>query len=195
MLFKTQRIAYPYFVLALVLFGLQVTVGLWLALNYFVTIPQSAVDVFPFSTARAIHTNLLVLWLLLGFMGATFYLIPEETERELEWPKLAIAQLVLLAGTGVAAIIGFLFGWTQGRPLLEIPRPLDFLVVGIGASAGGLEALQDLLRVLPCDTRLAIVFVQHLDPRARSSLVEILPRSTSISVREASSGENSMSEQ
>ena len=132
MLFKTQRIAYPYFVLALVLFGLQVTVGLWLAINYFVTIPQSAVDVFPFSTARAIHTNLLVLWLLLGFMGATFYLIPEETERELEWPKLAIAQLVLLAGTGVAAIIGFLFGWTQGRPLLEIPRPLDFLVV-IGA--------------------------------------------------------------
>jgi nitric oxide reductase subunit B len=132
MLFKTQRIAYPYFVLALVLFALQVVVGLWLALNYFATVPQSVVDVFPFSTARAIHTNLLVLWLLLGFMGATFYLIPEETGRELEWPRLAIAQLVLLAGTGVAAIIGFLFGWTQGRPLLEIPRPLDLLVV-VGA--------------------------------------------------------------
>jgi len=132
MLFKTQRIAYPYFILALVLFSLQVVVGLWLAVNYFATVPQSVVDVFPFSTARAIHTNLLVLWLLLGFMGATFYLIPEETGRELEWPKLAIAQLVLLAGTGVAAIIGFLFGWTQGRPLLEIPRPLDLLVV-VGA--------------------------------------------------------------
>ncbi|RPJ87147.1 MAG: nitric-oxide reductase [Acidobacteria bacterium] len=132
MLFKTQRIAYPYFVLALVLFALQVVVGLWLALNYFTTIPQSVVDVFPFSTARAIHTNLLVLWLLLGFMGATFYLIPEETGRDLEWPRLAIAQLVLLAVTGVVAIIGFLFGWTQGRPLLEIPRPLDLLVV-VGA--------------------------------------------------------------
>ncbi|RPI26692.1 MAG: nitric-oxide reductase [Acidobacteria bacterium] len=132
MLYKTQRIAYPYFVVALLLFVLQVIVGLWLATNYFATIPQSVVDVFPFSTARAIHTNLLVLWLLLGFMGATFYLIPEETQRELEWPRLAIAQLVLLAGTGVAAVVGFLFGWTQGRPLLEIPRPLDLLVV-VGA--------------------------------------------------------------
>jgi nitric oxide reductase subunit B len=90
------------------------------------------VDVFPFATARAIHTNLLVLWLLLGFMGATFYLVPEETGTELAWPKMAIAQLALLAATGVTAIVGFLFGWTQGRPLLEIPRPLDLLVV-IGA--------------------------------------------------------------
>ncbi len=132
MLTKTQRIAYPYFVVALLLFALQVVVGLWLSINYFATVPQSVVDVFPFSTARAIHTNLLVLWLLLGFMGATFYLVPEETGRELEWPRLAIAQLVLLTGTGVIAVVGFLFGWTQGRPLLEIPRPLDLLVV-VGA--------------------------------------------------------------
>lgn len=132
MLFKTQRIAYPYFVVALLLFALQVVVGLWLSINYFATVPQSVVDVFPFSTARAIHTNLLVLWLLLGFMGATFYMVPEETGRDLEWPRLAIAQLVLLAGTGVVAVVGFLFGWTQGRPLLEIPRPLDLLVV-VGA--------------------------------------------------------------
>jgi nitric oxide reductase subunit B len=65
-------------------------------------------------------------------MGATFYLVPEETGTELAWPKMALAQLALLAATGVTAIVGFLFGWTQGRPLLEIPRPLDFLVV-IGA--------------------------------------------------------------
>ena len=107
MLFKTQRIAYPYFVVALVLFALQVVVGLWLAINYFATIPQSVVDVFPFSTARAIHTNLLVLWLLLGFMGATFYLIPEETGRELEWPRLAIAQLVLLQERGWSLLLAF----------------------------------------------------------------------------------------
>ena len=46
-------------------------------------------DVFPFSTARAMHTNLLVLWLLLGFMGATYYAVPEETKSELAWPRLA----------------------------------------------------------------------------------------------------------
>lgn len=132
MTYQTQRVAYPYFVVALLLFALQLVMGLYIAFNYFYTVPQAVVDVFPFSTARAMHTNLLVLWLLLGFMGATYYAIPEETQSELAWPKVAYAQLVLLTGTGVAALVGFLFGWTQGRPLLEIPTTLDVLVV-VGA--------------------------------------------------------------
>jgi len=65
-------------------------------------------------------------------MGGTYYLVPEEAKRELHSTALAYLQLVILAATGVAALIGFLFGWTQGRPLLEIPRPLDFAVV-VGA--------------------------------------------------------------
>ena len=132
MTYKSQSIAYPYFVLALLLFALQVLMGLWLASNYFTTVPQSVVNVFPFATARAMHTNLLVLWFLLGFMGATFYLVPEETGTELAWPKMAIAQLALLAATGVTALVGFFFGWTKGRPLLEIPFPLNLLIV-VGA--------------------------------------------------------------
>ena len=127
--FKTQRIAYPYFVVALLLFALQLVVGLYLAFSYFFTVPQAVVDVFPFATARAMHTNLLVLWLLLGFMGATYYLVPEETATEIIWPRVAVFQLALLSLTGVVALIGFFFGWTQGRPLLEIPTPLDFVVV------------------------------------------------------------------
>src|SRR5512147_1210731 len=127
--YQGQRIAYWYFAHALVLFTLQIVVVLWIALQYFVTIPQAIVNVFPFSTARAMHTNLLVLWLLLGFMGGTFYLVPEEAERELAWPRLAVVQLVALAVTGVTALVGFFFGWTQGKPLLEIPTPLDFVVV------------------------------------------------------------------
>ncbi len=129
MIYRSQSVAYPYFVVALLLFALQLVMGLWLATNYFTTVPQSVVDVFPFATARAMHTNLAVLWLLLGFMGATFFLVPEETGTELAWPKLAIAQLVLLAATGVTALVGFYFGWTKGRPLLEIPFPLNLLVV------------------------------------------------------------------
>ena len=128
----SQRVAYPYFVVALLLFVLQVLVGTWLAVNYWASLPQWLVDVFPFSTARAIHTNLLVLWLLLGFMGSTYYLVPDETGRELLSPGLAYLQLVILAGTGVVGIVGFLFGWTEGKPLLELPRPLDILIV-IGA--------------------------------------------------------------
>src|SRR5512136_1469231 len=132
MKYKSQSIAYPYFVVALLLFGLQVIMGLWLATQYFVTVPQNIVNLFPFSTARAMHTNLLVLWLLLGFMGSTYYLVPEETGSDIAWPKVAIFQLVLLSLTGVAALVGFTLGWTQGKPLLEIPTTLDFLVV-IGA--------------------------------------------------------------
>jgi nitric oxide reductase subunit B len=128
----SQRVAYPYFVVALLLFVLQVLVGTWLAVNYWASLPQWLVDVFPFSTARAIHTNLLVLWLLLGFMGSTYYLVPDETGRDLYSPGLAYFQLAILAGTGVTGVVGFLFGWTEGKPLLELPRPLDILIV-IGA--------------------------------------------------------------
>ena len=130
--YPSQRVAYPYFVIALLLFVLQVIVGVWLALSYAVTIPQWLVDALPFSTTRAIHTNLLVLWLLLGFMGTTYFMIPDEAEREIFSPALAYVQLVLLVGVGVTALIGFVFGWTKGKPLLEIPFPLDYLVV-VGA--------------------------------------------------------------
>lgn len=130
--FQSKKISNYYFIVALLLFALQVLTGLWLAAQYFLTIPQGIVDVFPFSTARAIHTNLLVLWLLLGFMGATFYIVPEETGKEVAFPRMAILQLIILVGTGVTAVVGFLFGWTQGRPLLEIPTPLDILIV-VGA--------------------------------------------------------------
>lgn len=129
MIYKSQKIANYYFVVSLLLFALQIVAGLWLAAHYFVTMPQGLVDAVPFSTIRAIHTNLLVLWLLLGFMGATYYIVPEETEREIAFPTMAIVQLGMLVAAGVTAIIGFLFGWTQGRPLLEIPMPLDLIIV------------------------------------------------------------------
>src|SRR5512147_1358918 len=130
--YRSQKIAYWYFAVALLLFALQVVLGLWLAFNYSFTVPQSIVDVFPFATARAMHTNLLVLWMLLGFMGGTYYIVPEETKSEIYSSGLAWFQLVALVATGVIALVGFIFGWTQGRPLLEIPRPLDVVVV-IGA--------------------------------------------------------------
>lgn len=130
--YPSQRVAYPYFLGALLLFTLQVAVGIWLALSYAVTMPQALVDILPFSTTRAVHTNLLVLWLLLGFMGSTYFMVPEETERDVYSPALAYVQLALLAGTGVAALTGFVFGWTKGKPLLEIPFPLDVLVM-VGA--------------------------------------------------------------
>ena len=55
-------------------------------------------------------------------------------------------------------------------------------VVGFGASAGGLEAFQEILGALPANTGLAFVFIQHLDPTHISILGELLARSTRMPV-------------
>ena len=86
-------------------------------------------DIIPFNAARATHNNLLVVWLLSGFMGAAYYIIPEEAQRELVSVKLAYIQLISFALVGVVAVIGFHMNWWEGRKFLEIPRPLDYLVV------------------------------------------------------------------
>ena len=127
--YQSQRMAFPYMVLSLLLFVLQAAMGIWLAANYAFTLPQGLVDTFSFATSRALHTNLLVAWMLLGFMGGAYFILPEECETELFSVKLAWAQLILFAGAAVVAVVGFLFGWTQGKPLLEIPVPLDIVIV------------------------------------------------------------------
>jgi two-component system CheB/CheR fusion protein len=62
-------------------------------------------------------------------------------------------------------------------------------IVGIGASAGGLEAFTQLLKALPLDTGMAFVLVQHLDPDHESHLAQILSRTTSLPVREIGNDE------
>ncbi len=64
----------------------------------------------------------------------------------------------------------------------------SFPVVGIGASAGGLDSFERLLRTLPANTGMAFVLVQHLDPTHESRLTEILSRSTKMTVAEAREG-------
>lgn len=59
-----------------------------------------------------------------------------------------------------------------------------FIIVGIGASAGGLEALSELLDNLPPDTGMAFIIVQHLDPTHESKIDEILSRRTLMLVSE-----------
>jgi two-component system CheB/CheR fusion protein len=63
--------------------------------------------------------------------------------------------------------------------------PVAFPIVGIGASAGGLEALEQLFRHITTDSGMAFVLVQHLDPNHASLLTEILQRTTSMPVVEA----------
>src|SRR2546428_678582 len=66
----------------------------------------------------------------------------------------------------------------------ELPRGVSFPIVGIGASAGGLEAFTKLLQKLPADTGMALVLIQHLDPKHESILTNLLSRATRMPVHE-----------
>ncbi|MCW7456819.1 cbb3-type cytochrome c oxidase subunit I [Leptospira bandrabouensis] len=127
MRFQSQKVAYWFFATCMLLLSLQIVYGFIMG---FARIGFDGLhDFIPFNTARATHTNLLVVWLLTGFMGAAYYIIPEESDRELYSVKLAYIQLLSWVVVGVIAIIGFHFNWWEGRKFLEIPRPLDYLVV------------------------------------------------------------------
>ena len=69
------------------------------------------------------------------------------------------------------------------------PISTPFDVVVVGASAGGLRALQVVLRPLPETFPVPIAIVQHLDPRHRSLMAEILDRHTDLPVKQAAEGE------
>jgi two-component system chemotaxis response regulator CheB len=68
------------------------------------------------------------------------------------------------------------------------PKPA-FDIIAIAASAGGLSALEAILGQLPADFPAAVVVVQHLDPRHRSLMSEILSRRTPLAVKQAEEGE------
>lgn len=127
MKFKSQQVSYYFFATALLLLVLQMIYGMIMA---FAHIGYDVLhEIIPFNVARATHNNLLLVWLLCGFMGATYYIIPEEVDRELVSLPLAFVQLIALIIVSVTAVIGFHFNWWEGRKFLEIPRALDYLVV------------------------------------------------------------------
>lgn len=127
MKFKTQKIAYWFFASALLLLTLQIVYGFIMGFAHMGY--DGLHDIIPFNTARAVHTNLLIVWLLLGFMGSAYFIIPDEADRELAWPKVAYFQLITFLIVGVVAVVCYHFNYWEGRKFLEIPRPLDYLVV------------------------------------------------------------------
>ncbi len=127
MKYKSQKVAYMFFALSMVLLLLQIVYGFIMGFAHMGY--DGLHEIIAFNTATATHKNLLVVWLLSGFMGAAYYIIPEESQRELVSVKLALVQFWSLAVVGVVAVAGFHVGWWEGRKFLEIPRFLDYLVV------------------------------------------------------------------
>jgi len=128
--YDTQRIAWWYFTAAMALFGVQVLFGVLAGTVY--VLPNFLSETVPFHIIRMIHTNALLVWLLLGFFGAAYYLIPEEAERDIVSPRLAYLQLAILVFGALAAVVGYLFGIHEGREFLEQPT---WVKVGIVVAA------------------------------------------------------------
>ena len=106
MKYSSQMVAKNYFIFALILLAGEILFGLILGTQYIAgdfLFPE-----IPFNVARMVHTNLLIVLILFGFMGATYYLVPEESERELWSPWLANVTFWIFAAAGVATILGYL---------------------------------------------------------------------------------------
>jgi len=133
MKYQSQAVAKLYFIAAMGLFVGQILFGTILGLQY--VIGDFLFPEIPFNIARMVHTNLLIIWLLFGFMGAAYYMVPEEAERELHSPLLAKITFWVFLAASVLTILGYLgldysklaeltgnkYFPTMGREFLEQP--------------------------------------------------------------------------
>jgi len=140
MQYKSQKIAGYFYTFAILLFLVQVLVGLVGALEYIW--PNGFV--LKFHIIKTLHVNSLVVWLLSGLMGATYYVVPEESETELWSYPLALFQFWATVITIAAVVVGYIwmgfdpqanktiFGTlvlNEGREYIEAPRWADILIV------------------------------------------------------------------
>ncbi len=106
MKYESQAVSKLYFIAAIGLFVGQILFGVTLGLQY--VMGDFLFPEIPFNVARMVHTNLLIVWLLFGFMGAAYYLVPEESERELYSPLLAKLMFWIFLVAGALTILGYL---------------------------------------------------------------------------------------
>jgi nitric oxide reductase subunit B len=146
MKFQSQAVAKLYFTAALGLFVAQVLFGLIMGLQY--VVGDFLFPAIPFNVARMVHTNALIVWLLMGFMGAAYYMIPEEAETELYSPKLAVALFWIFLVAAALTVLGYLLVPyaalaqmtgndlipTMGREFLEQPllTKVGIVIVALG---------------------------------------------------------------
>src|SRR5690554_342917 len=146
MKYQSQAVSKLYFNAAIALFVGQIVFGVILGLQY--VIGDFLFPYIPFNIARMVHTNLLIVWLLFGFMGAAYYMVPEESQRELHSVKLAkilfwifliaavliVLSYLLISYQRLAELSGNAFLPTMGREFLEQPTigKVGIVVVCLG---------------------------------------------------------------
>jgi len=138
MKYETQKIAFAYFAFALALFAVQVLGGLLAGLIY--VMPNVLSDVLPFNIIRMLHTNSLIVWLITGFFGAAYFLVPEEAEQEIHSPQLAYLQLAILIVGTLGVVVTYVFNifegsWFLGKDGREFLEQPGWVKLGIVAAA------------------------------------------------------------
>ena len=137
---ESQKIAQHFYTFAVLLFLVQVLVGIVAAVQFI----WPDFFILNFNTIRTLHINALVVWLLVGFMGATYYVVSEESETELWSLPLAKFQFWATVVAVTSVVIGYIimglypqanilvFGTrllNEGREYIEAPRWADILIV------------------------------------------------------------------
>lgn len=131
-MYRSQKLAVKYLAAAIILFGVMTLAGLMSA--YYYINPDFLFGIFHFNMAKILHIDTLVIWLLMGFMGAIYWFLPEEMEREPVGIWLAeLLFYVFCAAVAVVAVVFIVvqYGGTdqtalwfinQGRKYVEAPR-------------------------------------------------------------------------
>ncbi len=137
--YKSKDLATMYFIVATVLFGAQLLMGLIGAVQFLY--PEFLFEIFDFSVARTVHINALVVWMLYAMIGSVYFLLPDETGIEtvgIELGKLGFYVLTVAITVVVLVYVFIQIGpaaestiWliNEGREYLEAPRWADIGIV------------------------------------------------------------------
>ena len=140
-MYRSQKLAVKYLAAAITLFGVMVIAGLMSA--YYYINPDFLFGILHFNIAKILHIDTLVIWLLMGFMGAIYWFLPEEMGREPVGIWLAeILFYVFCAAVAIVAVVFIVVQYgssneialwfiNQGRKYVEAPRWAALGVVAV----------------------------------------------------------------
>lgn len=177
-MYRSQKLALRYFVAAITLFGVMTAAGLLSALYYID--PSLLYNVFDFQMAKILHIDTLIIWLLMGFIGAVYWFLPKELGREVVGIWIAeVLFYVFCAAVAVVAVVFIVVQYggsnefsmwfiNQGRKYVEAPRwaAVGVVVVvlafvfNVTATAWRARKMTGLLGVLTLDlVPLAVLYL------------------------------------
>jgi nitric oxide reductase subunit B len=134
-----QKLAVKYFMGAVILFIFQILFGLLAAVQFIA--PGFLYDILDFSVNRMVHINAMILWMLYGFIGCTYWLLEDESGSEIAGLKFGVLGFWVLSAAIAVVVLVYLLVQTgagndttlwlinEGREYIEAPRWADIGIV------------------------------------------------------------------